>query len=870
MASFDLNLLPIHRLNGQDYPDLPGLMAFTPARKAARGREKDSFILYLMPSGNADIPQSEIAGIMNNAANAFYQSAGSLTSAMRKAAESINAALLGRNLASTGRGQYALGFLVLAVVREAQCTLLLSGPAHAVWIGDGQSRHIYDPALSGKGLGSSQSTQTYLSQIELHSGDLLALCGKFPRDWEADLLGERPPASLDASYRKLTFTKGDLHAALIQPQTGRGAITLLHADVGAARQTTPQPFDSTQDKPAPVPQTFAPVDSEDPQSIQEEFDREEASPPEPFETVEGDSQSSNSPLPETLSSDSPAITEEQLDEMADFAAHMLQPSAYAIPPQPADASPPPPGQETPSTSPTPSIPRSLPPSIPRLKRVEQTVDEDIEEPVIEAEAEQPEEPEEAIVATASIAAQKEEVRPNAHAQATRQMAKMMVGGIQAGKRVSESLRSFFRRFIPRLLPGSEAAESEPGQPQMFFMPTYALVFIAIVIPVLVVTIASVVYLRFGQSVQYDELFSQALNARAQALSESDPIRQRDAWQNVLSLVNQASSYRETDESDSLRSEAQANLDTLMGVTRLTFAPAFTGGLGNSTQISRMAASESDLYMLDAGRGNILHATFTGQNLQLDNAFNCQPGTYAGYQVGILVDLLALPKVNAAGANVLGVDATGNLLYCASGQVPQAIPLPSLPNTNWGRITSFVLDGGNLYVLDATARSVWVFLGKDGTFVDTPYFYFGNQIPNTIDTAIDLAVGGDDLYLLHADGHVSTCTFSRIAETPTRCLDPINFQDPFPAHTDINVFAQANFTQLFLTSPPNSVILLLDSENQRVFRFTPRSLELQNQVTGFAGKANPFREGTVDAMTVSPNYVLYLAIDDQVYFATNLP
>jgi hypothetical protein len=155
-------------------------------------------------------------------------------------------------------------------------------------------------------------------------------------------------------------------------------------------------------------------------------------------------------------------------------------------------------------------------------------------------------------------------------------------------------------------------------------------------------------------------------------------------------------------------------------------------------------------------------------------------------------------------------------------------------------------------------------------VDAPYFYFGNQIPNTIDTAIDLAVSGDDLYLLHADGHLSTCTFSRIAETPTRCIDPFNFQDPFPAHRDINVFAQAHFTQMFLTTPPNSVLLVLDSENQTVFRFTPRSLELQNQVTGFSGKANPFRAGAVDAMTVSPNYVLYFSIDDQVYFATNLP
>ena len=499
----------------------------------------------------------------------------------------------------------------------------------------------------------------------------------------------------------------------------------------------------------------------------------------------------------------------------------------------------------------------FPASIPRVISAEQKVELDADV-VIEAETSLEEEP----VESSRAARRRRRLRPGAHAQATRQMAKAVVGGIQSGRRVNESVRTFMQKFIPRLLPS--AASKKP-----FIIPTYALVFIAVVIPVLVVTAASVIYLRFGQSVQYDELYGQALNARAQAVSETEPSRQRDAWQNVLIYLNQADEYRETDESKLLRSEAQAKIDEVMGVMRLEFAPAFTNGLGGSTQISRLAASESDLYMLDAENGNILHASFTGRSLELDSAFNCQPGFHSGYQVGTLVDVLALPKVNAVNAAVLGIDATGNLLYCAAGQVPQAIPLPALPNTNWGRIGSFALENGNLYVLDAESRAVWVFVGKDSTFIDTPYFYFGNQIPN-IENAIDLAVSGDDLYLLHADGHLTTCTFSRIAEVPTRCEDPAPRIDKFPAHRDIDVFALAHFTQMLLTNPPNPVVLLLDSENQTVFRFTPRSLELQNQVRGFAGSDNPFQRGSVGAMAVSPNYVLYLAIGDQVYFTTSLP
>ena len=782
---------------------MPGLLAITPPRKTARGREKDSLILYLMLTGNATFSAAELMQVNNNAAAVFYQSPGALTSAMRKAAENINTALLERNLSTTGRGQYALAFLVLASIRENQCTLLLSGPTHAVWVSAGKSRHIHDAALSGKGLGSSQSIQTYFSQVELYPQDLLVLCGKFPRDWEADLINERPPASLDAAYRKLTFTKGDLHAVLIQAQSGNGTITVLRPDLKALHRSS--------EKLEPVPVI---PEAEQPSS-------EESLIP-------------NSPIPES------SITEEQLDALADFAAHIVQPSAYAIPPQPETMIPLP--EEEGNETTTASAPRGFPISIPRTKSSQSKAG--LEE----------------AISTDTTPVKPD--GPSAHAEAARQMAKAMVGGIRSGRRMNERVGAFMRKFIPRLIPNANSKKP-------LVMPTYALVFIAVVIPVLVVTVATVVYLRFGQSIQYEELYGQALAARAQAESATEPVRQRDSWLSVLSFLDQADEYRQTDESRLLRSEAQAKLDNLMGVVRLEFNPAFTGGIGSSTQISRMAASESDLYMLDAERGNILHASFTGRSLELDTTFNCQPGTYAGYQVGTMVDLLALPKVNAVGATVLGIDPNGNLLYCSPGQVPQAIPLPELPNTNWGRITAFVLDNGNLYVLDATSRSVWVFVGKDSTFIDAPYFYFSNQIPN-IDNAIDLAVSGDDMYLLHADGHLSTCTFSRIDATPTRCVDPANYNDAFAAHLGLDLFAQAHFTQIALTNPPNPVVLLLDSEHQSVFRFTPRSLELQNQVSGFTGKANPFQRGSVGAMAVSPNYVLYLAIGNQVYFATNLP
>jgi len=833
VATFDLNILPIHRFNGQELADLPGLQAFAPPRKAARGREKDNLIVYLMLSGNAAFSPNELERLVGDSAGKFYQSPGSLTSAMRKCAEHINSTLLERNLSTTGRGQYALGVLALVSIREEKSTILLSGPAHAVWTGENGSRHIYDPALSGKGLGSSQNIQSYFSQVDLHSNDLLVLCGIFPRDWEADLVNERPPATLDASYRKLTFTKGDLNAALIQVQGGHGMITMLRPDVGASRHPTPTVVPATEE---PVqPESFAPQADQQPHR-----DILSALPhPTPQQTE--------------VEPEPPAVSEEEIDAMADFAAHYVQPSAYAIPPHPEETFAPP-GEEAKASAPVPSTPRTFPPSIPRAKPVEPKIEEQ-RQPEIKVEEDDMQ------GETEVDSAEAKSDKPGAHAEAARQMAKVMANGIRFGRRLNERVGGFLRRFLPRLFPTTDST-------QPLEIPTYIMVSMAVIVPVLVVTAAIVVYLRFGQSVQFDEYYLQALNERATAVGETDPVRQRTAWNNVLLRLDQAESYRETNESRALRSEAQSNYDNLMGIIRLEFVPAFTNGLGGTTQISRMAASESDLYMLNAEGGNILHATFTGRSLELDNTFDCKPGTYGGYQVGTIVDILALPKVNAVGATVLGIDTNGRLLYCSPGQVPQAFPL-TLPNTNWERITAFTLDNGRLYVLDADARAIWVYVGKNSAFLDPPYFYFGNQVPE-LEDAIDLGVSGDDLYLLHADGRLSTCTFSRIAEVPTRCVDPAPYLDTIPAHQDLDIFTQANFTQMVLTNPPNPVVLLLDSENRSVFRFTPRSLELQNQISGYAGKANPFQQGPVGALAVSPNYVLYLAIGDQVYFATNLP
>jgi hypothetical protein len=56
----------------------------------------------------------------------------------------------------------------------------------------------------------------------------------------------------------LTFTKGDLHAALIQAQPGNGTITTLRPDLNAARPTPTPPLPVPPIKESTSPENIRP------------------------------------------------------------------------------------------------------------------------------------------------------------------------------------------------------------------------------------------------------------------------------------------------------------------------------------------------------------------------------------------------------------------------------------------------------------------------------------------------------------------------------------------------------------------------------------------------------------------------------------
>lgn len=424
-----------------------------------------------------------------------------------------------------------------------------------------------------------------------------------------------------------------------------------------------------------------------------------------------------------------------------------------------------------------------------------------------------------------------------------------------GRKASSSAQT----MATRVLPG--------GEDQKFALTPMMMGFIAVAVPVIIIAMAAVVYLQFGRSEQYRKYYASAEQAAVQAVSESDPSKQRTDWETSLYWLDKADSYVVTDQSRALRQQAQTSLDGIERIVRLIFNPAFANNLGN-IPVTQMATNENDFYLLNAAEGKILRAIGTAAGYTLDPNFTCQSGYYDGIQVGSLVDIAALPK-NAYSATIMGVDATGNAIYCMPDKAPRVAPLAP-PDTGWGTITAITYDANNLYVLDPTRRAVWVYVGSEGSFPDRPFYFFGDQVP-ALENAVDLAVSGDDLYLLNKDSHLTTCTLSRISVSPTRCTDPAVLVDTRAGHTSGTTLPDAQFSQMQFTSPPNSTISLLEPRTQAVYRFVPRTLELQDQLRSAPGEDNPLPPGQpVTAMTMGQNRILFLFINGMVYYAENVP
>jgi hypothetical protein len=228
----------------------------------------------------------------------------------------------------------------------------------------------------------------------------------------------------------------------------------------------------------------------------------------------------------------------------------------------------------------------------------------------------------------------------------------------------------------------------------------------------------------------------------------------------------------------------------------------------------------------------------------------------------VIDLAAWSNMSDIQASVVGMDADGDLIFCAPEMPAQAISLGNPANRELTNLTGFTLDFVDLYVLDSQGKAVWVY--ASGQYADEPSFYFDQDIPVSIEGMIDLEATTENLYLLHKDGHMVVCyTGTMGSVTPSRCTDPVPFMDTRAGRENLPITDMLPYSQLQYSPPPDPSLYFLEPTAQATDRYSLHVLAFQKRFL----PQNVLPGGEATAFFIdSVNRMIFLAVGNQVYYA----
>ncbi|HCE16669.1 MAG TPA: hypothetical protein DEQ80_02300 [Anaerolinea thermolimosa] len=417
------------------------------------------------------------------------------------------------------------------------------------------------------------------------------------------------------------------------------------------------------------------------------------------------------------------------------------------------------------------------------------------------------------------------------------------------------LREQASRLAARVLPDQPAAGLNLSPSTMLF--------IALAVPLMVTAVAATVYFQRGRGEQYRAYLRTAAQFAEQAAAAGDEALRREDWNQTLAWLDKAAGYGHSEEADQLRQQAQHALDEMEGIVRLNYLPAGSP-LPEGVVVTRMVATISDVYLLDGQIGQVYRLFRTSQGYELDSRFTCGPGKAGAVIIGPLLDIAPLPPVNEFKATVAGIDAGGNLVFCAPGVSGFSSMTLIPPDINWGAISRMTIFQDTLYVLDAKVNAVYRYFRSDGMlFASPPRLYFDNQIPHMTDV-IDMAVDQEYLYLLHQDGSMTTCSASGFT---TECTDPAPYGDSRHGRVpDPLTFEDARFIRMQTTQPPDPSLYILDDRASSIYHFSLRKLNLQRQYRPQVEPEYPLPAKAATAFVITPNRRALLAFGNRIFYA----
>ena len=422
----------------------------------------------------------------------------------------------------------------------------------------------------------------------------------------------------------------------------------------------------------------------------------------------------------------------------------------------------------------------------------------------------------------------------------------------------------FLNFAGRLLPGSD----EPGES----LSPAKMLMIAVIVPIIVVAIATSFYLYKGRGGQHEEMVQNAQEYAALAENETDLTQKLNNWAQTIYWLDKADEFGQSEQSLALRIQAEGAIDNIDGVIRLDFKPILLDSFNSSINITKIDSSITDIYLLDSSGSRILRLFLTGKGYQFDPDFRCSSMP----PVEKLVDFVTLPPGAPFNATVLATDSKGNYIYCTPDQEPAAQQLIPPDNFSWGQITHISLYVNNLFVLDPEKNGMWVIpASMDANDPEKQKLNFSENFPSLIFTSyvpklkdiIDIAANGEDIYMLHEDGQMTLCNTNVLSFGQTNCTDPVLYEDSRPGKDmEAAVFTDSRFTHILSTQPPEPSLYILDASRQIINQFSLQ-LKLRRQLRPSPNDEVFLTNAEPTAFTVTNTREVLIAFGNILYQAT---
>lgn len=809
----------------------PDFFISGPTKRPARGRENDLIGLLLYFHGRQGVSADELRQWHERLSTEYFRTSGSVTAAMKAVVEAAGKQLFQANDPFGDESNWRSADLTLLVIHHDVLFVCQAGQARVILIREDTRSLLFDPELDQRPLGAASLSKPRFFQSDLAEGDCLVAGRDLPSAWTM------------VTLRRMEVPM--IWQTLYQAEPYHGSVVLLQITAGSGK--------------APASPLGTPAATPEPGSNAEPA-LAAAEPPTGQEAVDGkpggqDDQAEASPSEETRST----LAEDLFGHLP--VAPILLPDEGAAAPLPVQ----PPArvaesskealEETQSAQLEGQAAREEPQSTQREAEPrwqEPSQQEQTQAIRKEEQAETPEiSPE-----TARIRTRRASQNGQSHSEAAANaIGQGMLKGVASG---AGWLRGVEDK-VSQTMDAPRGSEGLGGEQPAALSPSLKLI-IALLVPLLVVGLATLLFNSRGVEDQYLSLLEQARAAAVSAAQAPGQVSQQAGWEETLALLQQAAEFGVTDEWRALQAQALSALDALEGAQRLVYTPAYAAEMFPTLDIRQIVPLNNDVYLLDATSGSVLRMVSSGGSYQADPDFTCGPGYYGGVQVGALVDVMLIPLNNPAKVPLLGLDGSGNLIYCGANKTPTAVSL-SAPAVGWGKLQAATFDSGRLFILDPQNNALWIYRGFSSQF-DQPADSYFEQTPVHLETAVDVAVSGDEMFILYGDGHASHCLASNVTGG-LECADPYLYQDVRNA-AESQGFSTKAFSRLAYSPPPDPSIYFLEPQEAALYQFSLR-LSL-NKILRASSTSGVLPQRAVSAFAVTPSRRVFLAFQQELYVA----